>query len=135
MPTLLTKRVKNGENILTKEISEEDANLIEERVALQQKQVQLVDCATIPWTGAVYCHDTFQPLSIVKCRARLAVSLQFELHKQKEERRKTGKIMAFARYLTEEEAIFALLDCDEDEVWAGGWPLPRFIVQEIGTWF
>jgi hypothetical protein len=35
-------RVKNGENILTKEISEEDANLIEERVALQQKQVRRV---------------------------------------------------------------------------------------------
>jgi hypothetical protein len=37
---LIYYRVKNGENILTKEISEEDANLIEERVALQQKQVR-----------------------------------------------------------------------------------------------
>jgi hypothetical protein len=43
--------------------------------------------------------------------------MQFELHKKREERRKIGKIMTFARYLTEEEAIFALLDCDEDEVW------------------
>jgi hypothetical protein len=43
--------------------------------------------------------------------------MQFELHKKREERRKIGKIMTFALYLTEEEAIFALLDCDEDEVW------------------